>query len=168
MKAIGENLELFSNNSKFSLKSINSSKFSYYKRELIEKKKIKIRYNINNRAFNRLVINYNKVLDLDYLVMILETRIDNAIYRSGIVKTRKQSRQLIVHGHVKVNDNKISKPSFNIKVNDLIKININSSFILSNKYFIVLGGFIKIISVEFYKNYKSYFNFFNLSRLLNN
>ncbi|MGX7589802.1 S4 domain-containing protein [Candidatus Vidania fulgoroideorum] len=168
MRSLGENLELVSNNSKFSIKPKRSfSRFTTYKRELIEKKKIKLRYNINNKTLNRLIATYTRKLSLDYFVMLLETRLDNVIYRSGVLKTRKQSRQFITHGLVRVNNNKVTSPCFTIKSNDLIIINISSSLTISNSYFYIVGGNIMVKSIMFYKNYKPSFNFFYLTKLLN-
>lgn len=56
------------------------------------------------------------------LVSLLETRLDNAIYRSGIAKSRKQARQLVGHGHFFINNKKVDIPSYQVKTNDIIKI----------------------------------------------
>ncbi|MGX7458829.1 S4 domain-containing protein [Candidatus Vidania fulgoroideorum] len=167
IRSIGENLELFSNNSKLSIKSKPGIRFSTYKKELIEKRKIKIKYNINDRTLNRLLAIYDKNLSLDYFIMMLETRLDNVIYRSGFSKTRNQARQFIVHGLVKVNNIKVDKPSFIVNTNDFIFINVRNSIIINNSYFLIIGSIIKVTNILFYKNFKSSFNFFYLTKLLN-
>ncbi len=56
------------------------------------------------------------------LLKLLETRLDNAIYRLGIAANRNQARQIIGHGHIVVNDKKVNIPSFQLKSGDVIKI----------------------------------------------
>lgn len=55
-----------------------------------------------------------------YLSQYLEERLDNCIYRLGFAPTRSAARQLVVHGHIKVNDGKVSIPSFHLKIDDII------------------------------------------------
>jgi small subunit ribosomal protein S4 len=56
------------------------------------------------------------------LLVILERRLDNVIYRSGFATSRAQARQLITHGHFTVNDRKLNIPSFLVKVGDVVEI----------------------------------------------
>jgi len=56
------------------------------------------------------------------LILLLEMRLDNAIYRSGIAKSRQQARQLVGHGHFFINNHKVDIPSYQVKADDIIKI----------------------------------------------
>ena len=56
------------------------------------------------------------------LLQLLETRLDNVVYRLGFANTRRGARQLVGHGHVKVNDRKVDVSSFNVKTGDVISV----------------------------------------------
>jgi len=56
------------------------------------------------------------------MLQILETRLDNLVYHAGFALTRPAARQLVGHGHVRVNGRKVSIPSYAVKVNDLIQV----------------------------------------------
>ncbi|MBI3341749.1 30S ribosomal protein S4, partial [Candidatus Curtissbacteria bacterium] len=56
------------------------------------------------------------------LLSLLERRLDNVIYRIGLATNRRQARQLVSHGHVMVNDKKVTIPSFSVKINDVITL----------------------------------------------
>ena len=58
----------------------------------------------------------------DNLLQILESRLDNVIYRSGIARTRRQSRQLVSHGHFLVNGHKVNIPSYRVTPLDIIDV----------------------------------------------
>ncbi len=68
------------------------------------------------------------------MLQLLESRLDSLVYHGGFGITRPQARQLISHGHVKVNGRKVSVPSFQVKVNDVVEIkDHNVSKQLANK-----------------------------------
>ena len=54
--------------------------------------------------------------------MLLETRLDNVVYRLGLVKTRKMARQFVSHAHFLVNGKKVNIPSYQVKVGDVISV----------------------------------------------
>ncbi len=56
------------------------------------------------------------------MVMLLETRLDNVVYRLGLAQTRKQARQLVSHAHFLVNNKKVNIPSYRVKVGDVITV----------------------------------------------
>jgi small subunit ribosomal protein S4 len=58
----------------------------------------------------------------DNLIRILESRLDNMVYRAGFSSSRKQARQLVSHGHITVNDRKVDIPSYQVKVGDIIAV----------------------------------------------
>ncbi len=93
--------------------------------QLIEKQKAKITYGVNERMFAKYV---KSILDKaganspEKLISILESRIDNVIYRLGLASSRQASRQIVAHGHVKINNIKTTIPSALISVGDIINI----------------------------------------------
>ena len=67
------------------------------------------------------------------LLKILESRLDNAIFRMGFASSRRQARQLVNHGHVTVNGRKVNKPSFSLRVGDIVEIKEKSRVVLPIK-----------------------------------
>jgi len=103
---------------------------------LIEKQKLRYYYGLMERQFRSV---YERALKQrgvtgETMLQILETRLDNVIYHLGFAGTRPAARQLVSHGHVKVNGKKVSVPSYALKVNDVIEIRgSNVSRQLANK-----------------------------------
>jgi small subunit ribosomal protein S4 len=97
---------------------------SEYKLHLIEKQKAALMYGMNNHQFKRIVSIAIKMpgSNTKNLLDLLESRIDNLVYRMGFAPTRRASRQLVTHGHVRLNGKKISIPSYVCKVGDEISI----------------------------------------------
>ena len=58
----------------------------------------------------------------EHLLKLLELRLDNVIFRLGLAKTRRMARQIVVHGHILVNGNKVDIPSYTVKVGDVITL----------------------------------------------
>jgi small subunit ribosomal protein S4 len=97
---------------------------SEYKLQLVEKQKIALMYGMNDaqlRRFVKIALNMSGSSSNNLLV-ILESRIDNLVYRMGFAPTRRAARQLVTHGHVTLNGKKLSIPSYICKVNDVIAI----------------------------------------------
>ena len=97
---------------------------SEYGKQLIEKQKLEQMYGVNERQFRRL---FNLALKSDEVTgiaffRILESRLDNLVYRMGFARTRRAARQLVNHGHVTVNGSKVDIPSYLCKVGDKIAI----------------------------------------------
>lgn len=95
-----------------------------YGKQLIEKQKLRETYGVNERQFRRLftlAVNSKEVTGLAFM-QILESRLDNLVYRMNFARTRRASRQLVNHGHVLVNGNKVDIPSYLCKVNDVITL----------------------------------------------
>ncbi len=91
---------------------------------LIEKQKLRYYYGLMERQFRSV---YERALQKrgvtgETLLQILETRLDNIVYSLGFAATRPAARQMVTHGHVKVNGRKVSIPSFALKVNDVIEV----------------------------------------------
>lgn len=95
---------------------------------LIEKQKLRYYYGLMERQFRGV---YEKALRRrgvtgEQMLQILETRLDNVVYHLGFGNTRAQARQMVGHGHVKVNGRKVNVPSFALKVNDVIEVKDNN------------------------------------------
>src|SRR6202142_1419569 len=91
---------------------------------LIEKQKLRYYYGLMERQFRGV---YEKALRRrgvtgEQMLQILETRLDNVVFHLGFANTRAAARQLVSHGHVKVNGRKVNIPSFGLKVNNTIEI----------------------------------------------
>src|ERR1700759_2007357 len=91
---------------------------------LIEKQKLRYYYGWLERQFRGV---YQRALKRrgvtgEQMLQILETRLDNVCYHLGYANTRAAARQLVSHGHVRVNGRKVNIPSFGLKVNDVIEI----------------------------------------------
>lgn len=97
---------------------------SEYKNQLIEKQKLAQLYGINERQFRRLflIARSNKLVTGLAFFRILESRLDNLVYRMGFAATRKAARQLVNHCHVLVNGKKNNIPSYLCSINDVISI----------------------------------------------
>ncbi len=91
---------------------------------LIEKQKLRYYYGLMERQFRAV---YEKALSRrgvtgETMLQILETRLDSIVYHLGFSNTRAGARQMIAHGHVKVNGRKVNIPSCAIKVNDVVEV----------------------------------------------
>ena len=97
---------------------------SEYGRQLIEKQKAAQLYGVNERQFRRLFLIARADAEVTGLAFlrILESRLDNMVYRMGFARTRKAARQLVNHGHILVNGKRVDIPSYLCKVNDVISI----------------------------------------------
>lgn len=99
-------------------------KLSDYGTQLKEKQKVRFMYGINERQFHNTFNKASKlkgVTGTNFLRM-LESRLDNLVYRIGFASTRRGARQLVNHGHVTVNGKKVDIPSYQVKVGDVISI----------------------------------------------
>ena len=97
---------------------------SEYARQLREKQKLKRLYGITERQLGNYFAEAAKKKEItgNALLKLLEARLDNVVYRSGIAKTRAQARQMVSHGLIKVNQRKVDVPSFQTKVGDKFEI----------------------------------------------
>lgn len=99
-------------------------KLSEYGIQLREKQKVKRMYGILERQFKKYyqIASRKRTSTGEALLTILETRLDNVIYRLNIARTRSQARQLVSHGHIFVNEGRVTIPSFNVKISDIIAL----------------------------------------------
>ncbi|WJY88988.1 30S ribosomal protein S4 [Corynebacterium confusum] len=102
----------------------NRIKESEYLLQLQEKQKAKYTYGVLERQFRRYYAEANRLPGKtgDNLVILLESRLDNVIYRAGLARTRRQARQLVSHGHFTVNGKNINVPSFRVTQYDIIDV----------------------------------------------
>lgn len=102
---------------------------SEHGKQLMEKQKLRHTYGVNERQFKRLFLlakkNKEVVTGLAF-IQILESRLDNIVFRLGIASTRKQARQLVNHGHIEVDGKKVDIPSFLVPVGSTVGVRENS------------------------------------------
>ncbi len=99
-------------------------KLSDYKMQLREKQKVKRIYGVLEKQFRRYYYGAEKQKGITgtNLLILLECRLDNVVYRMGFASSRKQARQLIRHNHFLVIDKKVNIPSYQVKVGDVIQV----------------------------------------------
>ncbi|MEK7451212.1 MAG: 30S ribosomal protein S4 [Patescibacteria group bacterium] len=99
-------------------------RMSEYGEQLREKQKAKAVYGLLEKQFKSLVrtVEKKKGETGEMLIQLLETRLDNIVYRLGFTKTRAMARQFVSHKHILVNGKKINIPSLPVKVNDVISL----------------------------------------------
>ena len=95
---------------------------SEYGRQLVEKQKLKISYGLSERQFKNLFLKAKRMPGIagHNMLVLLESRMDNVIYRSGMAATRSQARQLVTHGHFVLNGRRIDIPSIKLNGGDRI------------------------------------------------
>ncbi len=113
-----------------------------YAMQLAEKQKAKVIYNITEKQFR---LTFNKASKLTgnaglNLLLLLEKRLDNVVYRLGLAETRPQARQLVNHGHFLINDKKVNIPSYIAKTGDIVTLQKNKE---GKKFFKTVGQKIK-------------------------
>jgi small subunit ribosomal protein S4 len=99
-------------------------KKSEYAMQLSEKQKVKFIYGIMEKQFH---MYYEKALRMpgqtgENLLVLIERRLDNVVFRLGFAMTRREARQLVNHGHFTVNGKKVNIPSYLVKAGDVIEV----------------------------------------------
>ena len=104
-------------------------KLSDYGTQLQEKQKVRFMYGINEKQFRKIFDDAGKLKGVhgENLLRLLESRLDNLVYRLGFASTRKGARQLVNHGHITVNGKKVDIPSYRVHVGDVIGLKDNST-----------------------------------------
>ena len=99
-------------------------KLSDYGTQLKEKQKVRFMYGVNERQFKKTFNEASKMQGIQgtNFLRLLESRLDNLVYRIGFASTRRGARQLVNHGHVTVNGKKVDIPSYRVKPGDIISI----------------------------------------------
>ncbi len=104
--------------------NMNRRRMSNYKTQLLEKQRLKAQYNIHER---QLVNYYKKALlkagdTSQNLIQILEMRLDAVVHRGSLAVNIYAARQLVSHGHIMVNGEKVNYPAFQVKVGDVVSV----------------------------------------------
>ena len=104
--------------------SDRKGKLSDYGTQLKEKQKVRFMYGVNERQFRKTFDEASKIAGIHgtNFLRLLESRLDNLVYRIGFASTRRGARQLVNHGHVTVNGKKVDIPSYRVKVGDVISL----------------------------------------------
>ena len=99
-------------------------KLSEYGVQLQEKQKVRFMYGLNEKQFHKVFEKASKMNGIagENLLVLLESRLDNLVYRMGLSTTRRGARQLVNHGHITVNGRKVDIPSYTCKPNDVIAV----------------------------------------------
>ena len=99
-------------------------KLSEYGVQLQEKQKVRFMYGLNEKQFAKTFKRATKMAGItgENLLQLLETRLDNVVYRMGMATTRRASRQVVNHGHITVNGIKVDIPSYTVKPGDVIAV----------------------------------------------
>jgi len=101
---------------------------SEYGKQLVEKQKLRQMYGVNERQFKRyfmIALKSHEVTGVAFM-KLLESRLDNLVFRMGFARTRKGARQLVCHGHIELNGKKVDIPSALCNVGDVISVRENS------------------------------------------
>ena len=115
-------------NKKSNRKLVRSSrKISEYGLQLREKQKAKFIYGVSEKAFRNYYATAERMKGLTgpNLMVLLESRLDNVVFRMGFARTRKEARQIVGHKHVLVNGKCVNIPSYRIKAGDVVEIKEN-------------------------------------------
>lgn len=104
------------------------AKLSNYGIQLVEKQKMKFMYGINEKQLKKAFEKAAKLKGIhgENLLKLLESRLDNIVYRMGLANTRSGARQLVNHGHINVNGKRVDIPSYVVKPGDVIAVRENS------------------------------------------
>lgn len=103
-------------------------KLSNYGVQLKEKQKVRFMYGLNERQFKKTFNEAAKMQGIhgENFLRLLESRLDNLVYRMGFANTRRGARQLVNHGHITVDGKKVDIPSYRVKVGQVISIKENA------------------------------------------
>lgn len=115
----------------------SSRKVSDYALQLIEKQKLRYAYGLLEKQFRRLFQRSERMSGVtgDNLLILLETRLDTLVFRAGFGQTLMQSRQMVNHGHIKVNGLRVNIASYQVKAGDRITVREHaSSQVMASRY----------------------------------
>lgn len=100
------------------------ARFSEYRVQLREKQKVKRIYGILERPFRNYFERADRMRGVtgENLLQLLERRLDNVVYRAGWARSRAEARQLVRHGHLRVNGRRVDIPSFSVRVGDIVEL----------------------------------------------
>ena len=119
---------------------------SEYGRQLREKQKAKFIYGVLEKQFRAY---YDKALKIEgitgeILMGLLETRLDNVVFRLGFARTRKEARQTVRHGHITVNGKRVDIPSYQVKGGDVVAVSSKAKDLLPIKEAIIASEHVAV------------------------
>lgn len=128
---------------------VRRKKKSEYGIQLNEKQKVKFIYGVMEKQFHRYYVMATKKNGItgEVLLQLLESRLDNVVFRMGFAKTRAQARQIVNHGHILVNGKMVDIPSYLIKVGDVIAVKTNSpvkKLIVANNLSVAVPAWLEV------------------------
>lgn len=119
-------------------------KISEYGLQLQEKQKLRFMYGVNERQFRRIFDDAGKMTGIhgENFMILLESRLDNVVYRLGLARTRRAARQLVNHGHITVNGKRVDIASYRLSAGDVIGVREKSRNISAVKEAIEVNNFV--------------------------
>ena len=119
-------------------------KISEYGLQLQEKQKLRFMYGLNERQYKNLFNKAGKIQGIhgENFMILLESRLDNLVYRLGLARTRRQSRQLVNHGHILVDGKRVDIPSYRMKPGQVISLRERSKNIDAIKEALDVSNFV--------------------------
>ena len=101
-----------------------NKKMSEYGLQMREKQKAKLIYGVLEKPFRNYYAKAERQTGMtgENLMTILETRLDNVVFRLGFARTRKEARQMVTHGHICVNGRRVDIPSYRVKAGDVVAV----------------------------------------------
>lgn len=119
-------------------------KLSEYGLQLREKQKLRFMYGLNERQFHNLFVKAGKMKGVhgENFMILLESRLDNLVYRLGLARTRRQARQLVNHGHILVDGRRVNIPSYVVQPGQVIGVREKSRNLQIIKEAMELNNFI--------------------------
>ncbi len=99
-------------------------KLTAYGTQLTEKQKLRHLYGVSEKQFHNTFNKANKMKGMAGInfLQLLESRLDNVVFRMGLAATRRATRQIVNHGHILINGKKVDIPSYTVKIGDLIEL----------------------------------------------
>lgn len=100
------------------------AKQSDYGKQLFEKQKLRLQYNVHERQMTNYVKEATRRVGntAEILVQLLESRLDSLVFRAGLARSMYAARQYCTHGHIEVNGKPVTIPSYNVQPNDVISV----------------------------------------------
>ncbi|OIJ18233.1 30S ribosomal protein S4 [Anaerobacillus alkalidiazotrophicus] len=119
-------------------------KLSEYGVQLQEKQKLRHMYGVNERQFRRIFDDAGKMPGIhgENFMILLESRLDNIVYRMGLARTRRGARQLVNHGHIVVDGGRVDIPSYRVKPGQTISVREKSANLAVIKEAIEVNNFV--------------------------
>ncbi|MCU9614224.1 30S ribosomal protein S4 [Caldibacillus lycopersici] len=119
-------------------------KLSEYGLQLQEKQKLRHMFGLNERQFHNTFVKAGKMKGVhgENFMVLLESRLDNLVYRLGLARTRRQARQLVNHGHILVDGSRVDIPSYSVKPGQTISVREKSANLQIIKESVEVNNFV--------------------------